>query len=310
MIIRNGFGPFLYYDGQEREELGMMKTGLVMEGGAMRGLFTAGVIDVFMENGIEFGGGIGVSAGAAFGGNYKSKQIGRVLRYNVRFAKDPRMCSFRNLIFTGDLYGAKFCYDTLPNELDVMDREAFVTNPMKFYIVATDAKSGEPVYQELEDLAPVDMDWMRASASMPVVSRAVKINGHEYLDGGISDSIPLKAFEEMGYEKNVVILTRPWGYRKTPQKAMGFMKAMLRKYPGVSKALSVRHTVYNETLDYIEERRKAGAAYVICPPQALHIGKIEHNPEVLRSVYYQGRLAGEKHLEAVKKFLETVNEDE
>lgn len=287
----------------------MKKTGLVMEGGAMRGLFTAGVIDVFMENGIEFDGGIGVSAGAAFGGNYKSKQIGRVLRYNVRFAKDPRMCSFRNLLFTGDLYGAEFCYDTLPNKLDIMDREAFVANPMKFYIVATDAHSGEAVYQELKDLTPLDMDWMRASASMPVVSRAVKIDGHEYLDGGISDSIPLKAFEEMGYEKNVVILTRPRGYRKTPQKAMGLMSAMLRKYPGIISALSTRHTVYNQTLDYIEERRLAKAAYVICPEQALQIGKIEHDPEKLRSVYYKGRLAGERHLAAVKKFLAEGKEE-
>lgn len=288
----------------------MKKTGIVMEGGAMRGLFTAGVIDVFMENGIEFDGGIGVSAGAAFGCNYKSKQIGRPFRYNTTYAKDPRYCSFRSLLFTGDLYGAKFCYDTLPKKLDVMDVDTYTANPMKFYVVVTDAKTGEAVYQELKDLSDEDMDWMRASASMPVVSRAVKINGHEYLDGGISDSIPLKAFEKMGYEKNVVILTRPKGYRKQPQSAMKFMAAALRKYPGVVNALSTRHTVYNETLDYIEERRKAGAAYVICPSQALKIGKIEHDPEKMRNVYYQGRLAGEQHLAAVRQFLRQGNEDE
>ena len=285
----------------------MMKKGLVLEGGAMRGLFTAGVIDVMLENGIEYDGGIGVSAGAAFGCNYKSKQIGRPLRYNTTYAKDPRYCSFRSLLFTGDLYGAKFCYDTLPKKLDVMDEETYRANPMKFYIVATDVETGEAVYKELEDLSDEDMAYMRASASMPVVSRPVKIGGHEYLDGGISDSIPLKKFEEMGYEKNVVVLTRPAGYRKTPQpKIMG---TLLKKYPGVKNALQKRHEVYNETLDYIEERRKQGAAYVIAPPQALKIGRIEHDPEVMRNVYYLGRREGLRHLAAVKEFLQENEEN-
>lgn len=279
-----------------------MKTGLVLEGGAMRGLFSAGVIDVMMENGIEYDGGIGVSAGAAFGCNYKSKQIGRVIRYNTTYAKDPRLCSFRSLLFTGDLYGAKFCYETLPKELDIMDVETYIQNPMKFYIVATDVDTGKPVYQELIDLSDEDLAWMQASASMPIVSRPVRINGHSYLDGGISDSIPLKKFEEMGYEKNVVILTRPAGYRKTPSAKI--MSTLLRKYPAIDEALKNRHLVYNKTLDYIEERRKAGAAYVICPPQALQIGRIEHDPEVMRRVYYQGRKEGERHLKAVQKFLQ------
>ena len=270
--------PFLFYYVGRR--LLMMKKGLVLEGGAMRGLFTAGVIDVMLENGIEYDGGIGVSAGAAFGCNYKSKQIGRPLRYNTTYAKDPRYCSFRSLLFTGDLYGAKFCYDTLPKKLDVMDEETYRANPMKFYIVATDVETGEAVYKELEDLSDEDMAYMRASASMPVVSRPVKIGGHEYLDGGISDSIPLKKFEEMGYEKNVV-----------------------------DKALQKRHEVYNETLDYIEERRKQGAAYVIAPPQALKIGRIEHDPEVMRNVYYLGRREGLRHLAAVKEFLQENEEN-
>lgn len=278
-----------------------MKTGLVLEGGAMRGLFTAGVIDVMMENGIEYDAGIGVSAGAAFGCNYKSHQIGRPFRYNTAYARDPRYCSVRSLIFTGDLYGAKFCYDTLPKKLDIMDVKTYVENPMKFYIVATDVDSGEAVYQELKDLSDEDLAWMRASASMPVVSRPVKINGHEYLDGGISDSIPLKKFEEMGYDRNVVVLTRPRSYRKQPQAKI--MSRLLKKYPAIDEALKKRHIVYNETLDYIEQRRKEGAAYVIAPPQALEIGRVEHNPEAMRNVYYQGRREAEKHIEALKKFL-------
>ncbi|MBE6110911.1 MAG: patatin family protein [Erysipelotrichaceae bacterium] len=284
-----------------------MKTGLVLEGGAMRGLFTAGVIDVMMENGIEFDGGIGVSAGAAFGCNYKSKQIGRPFRYNTAYARDPRYCSVRSLLFTGDLYGAKFCYDTLPNKLDRMDVETYLANPMKFYVVVTDVETGEPFYYDLQGLDEKDMAYMRASASMPIVSRAVEIDGHSYLDGGISDSIPLKKFEEMGYERNVLILTRPAGYRKTPTPQI--MDRLLKKYPAVAETLKNRHIVYNQTLDYIEERKQAGAAYVICPPQPLKIGKIEHNPEVMRNVYYQGRREAQKHIPAVREFLRRAKEE-
>ena len=285
-----------------------MKTGLVMEGGAMRGLFTAGVIDVMMENGIEYDGAIGVSAGAAFGCNYKSHQIGRVIRYNTTFAHDHRMCSIRNLVFTGDLYGADFCYNVLPRQLDVMDEETYLASPMKFYVVATDTETGQAVYHELDDLGQKNMDWMRASASMPVVSRPVEIDGKTYLDGGISDSIPLKAFEDMGYERNVVILTRPKGYFKKPQSMKKAMDMMLRKYPAIAEALRTRHLRYNDTLMYIERQKRDGKAYVIYPRQPLAVGKVEHDPQMMRQAYYEGRLEGQRHLETVRKFLEEAHE--
>ena len=167
------------------------KTGLVMEGGAMRGMFTAGVLDVLLENGIEFDGAIGVSAGATFGCNFKSKQIGRAIRYNKRFCKDWRYCSLRSLITTGDLYGAKFCYDTLPNQLDIFDTETYRANPLKFYCVASDCETGKPVYKELETCDAKDLTWMRASASMPLASKVVEVDGYKLLDGGMTDSIPL-----------------------------------------------------------------------------------------------------------------------
>jgi predicted patatin/cPLA2 family phospholipase len=172
-----------------------IKTGLVLEGGAMRGLFTAGALDVFMERGITFDGLIGVSAGACFGCNYKSGQIGRVIRYNKRFARDPRYCSWRSLFTTGDLFGAEFCYRELPKKLDVFDAAAFEANPMEFHIVATDAATGKPVYKRLDRADDTALDWIRASASMPIVSRPVEIDGRKYLDGGLSDGIPLKYFE-------------------------------------------------------------------------------------------------------------------
>ena len=169
-----------------------MSYGLVLEGGAMRGMFTSGVLDIFLENGIEFGGTVGVSAGATFGCNYKSRQIGRSIRYNKRFSKDWRYRSLRSLIATGDMYGAKFCYDTLPKELDPLDFKTYASNPMEFYIVASDADTGKPVYKKLETCDDADLTWMRASASMPLVSKPVKIDGYTLLDGGMTDSIPLK----------------------------------------------------------------------------------------------------------------------
>ena len=147
-----------------------MKTGLVMEGGAMRGLFTAGVIDVMMEKEIEFDGAIGVSAGAAFGCNYKSKQIGRALRYNINDCKDKRYCSMKSLITTGNLYGAEFCYHELPDKLDIFDCETFENNPMEFYLVCTDVLTGKPIYKKCEKADYDCLEWMRASASMPLAS--------------------------------------------------------------------------------------------------------------------------------------------
>lgn len=172
----------------------MANIGLVMEGGAMRGLFTAGVIDVFLENDITFSAAVGVSAGAAFGCNFKSRQNGRVLRYNKRFCNDKRYCSFESLVKTGDLYGADFCYREIPEVLDPFDNDAFEQNPMAFYVVATNVYTGEPVYKRLDKVDGDCYEWMRASASMPMVSRPVKVGGYTLLDGGMSDSIPCASY--------------------------------------------------------------------------------------------------------------------
>lgn len=280
-----------------------MKKGLVLEGGAMRGLFTAGVIDVFMEQGITFDGAVGVSAGACFGCNYKSGQIGRAIRYNERFCRDKRYCSFRSLLKTGDLFGAEFCYRTIPEELDVFDVEAFHNNPMEFYLTCTDMETGEAVYKPC---LPGEnyLEWMRASASMPLAARAVEIENRKYLDGGIADSIPLKKFETMGYEKNVVILTQPADYRKKKNSLMPLLSLVYKKYPDFLEALANRHNVYNDTLDYVRSQAQRGTAFVIQPSEKLPVGHIEHDKEKLRKTYILGREAAEKHLDAVLKFLE------
>ncbi len=270
----------------------------------MRGLFSAGVIDVMMENGIEFDGIIGTSAGAAFGCNYKSRQPGRVIRYNIRFAHEPRFCSFRSLLTTGDLYGAEFCYHTLPMELDPMDAETYKNNPVKFYVNATDADTGEAVYHEIPEVNDEGMEYMRASASMPVVSKPVEIDGKRLLDGGIADSIPVRAFEKMGYTHNVIVLTQPEGFRKTPQKALPVMKLLMKDMPKIPERLKYRYIVYNDTLDYIHELEKEGKALVIRPPAKLEIGKIEHDTVKIREIYDLGRRTGEEYLERVRAFLD------
>ena len=279
------------------------KQGLVLEGGAMRGLFTAGVMDVLMENGIVFDGIVGVSAGAAFGCNYKSGQIGRVLRYNTTYCQDWRYCSFRSLIKTGDLYGADFCYHELPEQLDLFDDEAFQKNPADFYAVCTDCESGEPVYKKIQSAQYTDLEWIRASASMPLVSRIVDINGQKLLDGGISDSIPLRFMENSGYANNVVVLTQPRSYRKKKNSLLPLMKLALKKYPKVVDAMARRHINYNETLDYIRKQEQAGKVFVISPDEKLDIGRTEKDPDKLREVYAIGRKAAEAKLGELKRFL-------
>jgi len=279
------------------------KNGLVMEGGAMRGMFTAGVIDVFMDKGITFDGAIGVSAGATFGCNFKSKQPGRVIRYNKKYAKDKRFCSIWSLIKTGDMYGADFCYNQIPNKLDYYDVETYRNNPMPFYIVASDCVTGKPVYKELKTCDEKDLVWMRASASMPLASHVVEVDGYHLLDGGMTSSIPLKYMEDSGYAKNVVILTQPKEYQKKPASLMGLMKIALKQYPALLEAMKNRHNVYNEEKRYVFQRVQSGDAFVICPEKDLGISRTEKDENELQRVYDEGRRTAEKYLEDIKQFL-------
>ena len=281
-----------------------MKKGLVLEGGAMRGLFTAGILDVMMEAGIEFDGMIGVSAGAAFGCNYKSRQPGRAIRYNTRFAKDKRYCSLTSWWKTGDLYNADFGYHVIPTQYDIFDDKAFEENPMEFYAVCTDVETGKAVYKRLEKSDHLTYDWIRASASMPLASKVVELEGQKVLDGGVADSIPLEFFESIGYDRNIVILTQPDGYVKERNRLMPLMHISLRKYPKMIEAIDKRHLMYNRELVYVYNAETEGRAYVIRPEEKLPIGHISHNPEEMRHVYEIGRKSGERHLERIKKFLE------
>ena len=280
-----------------------MKTGLVLEGGAMRGLFTAGVLDVLMENKITFDGVIGVSAGAAFGCNFKSGQIGRAVRYNVRFCRDRRYCGLGSLWKTGDIFNTDFCYGEVPLKLDPFDFDAYEKNPTDFYVVCTDVETGQALCHRYTGREDHGFDWIRASASMPLVSRMVEIEGRKLLDGGIADSIPASCFERMGYTRNVVILTRPEGYRKKKNQALPLIRRKYRAYPRLVEAMEQRHLVYNAELDYVSQAQAEGRMFVIRPEKALAVRRIEKNPERLRAAYEEGRKTAERHREALSAFL-------
>ena len=270
----------------------------------MRGLFTCGVNDVLMENGIEFDGAIGVSAGATFGCNYKSNQPGRAIRYNKRFAHDWRYSSLLSWFKTGDLFGADFDYRILPTTLDKFDTEAFAANPMEFYIVCTEVETARPIYYKMKTGDEVELEWMRGSASMPVASNVVHVEGYDLLDGGIIDSIPIRYFESIGYKHNLVILTQPRDFVMKPQKGAPVLKRVLREYPAVFDALQNRYKDYNEVRSYIWETEKQGRNFVICPPAPLPIHHVSHDPEEMQTVYEIGREAAEVRLDEIKAFLE------
>ena len=273
----------------------------------MRGLFTAGIIDVMMEAGVEPDGLIGVSAGAAFGCNYKSRQPGRAVRYNTRFAKDPRYSGLRSLIKTGDYFNAEFGYHIVPKEYDIFDTEAFEQNRLVFFFVCTDVMTGKAVYHQMDRVTFDELEWLRASASMPLASKVVEVGGRKLLDGGVADSIPLAYFERIGYERNVVILTQPEGYVKEPNRLMPLMRLALRKYPKMLEAMENRHLMYNQELEYVRQAEREGRCLVIRPDEKLPIGHISHDPENMRRVYEIGRRKGEKHLDQIIDFYSNHN---
>lgn len=279
-----------------------MKKGLVLEGGAMRGLWTAGITDVMMEHDIWPDGLIGVSAGAAFGCNYKSRQIGRAIRYNMRFAKDSRYSGIRSLLTTGDYFNAEFDYHIVPKQYEIYDDDAFNRNPMEFIVVCTDVETGEAVYQPLTEANYDTYEWIRASASMPLVSKVVNIHGRKLLDGGVADSIPLAYTESMGYDRNVVVLTQPLGYQKEHNRLMPLMRFALRRYPEMIKALDYRHIMYNKQLEYVAQAEREGRCLVIRPDAKIPIGHISHNPQQMQHVYQIGRAIGERYIERIKDF--------
>lgn len=277
-----------------------MKTGLVLEGGAMRGIYTAGVLDVLMENHIRTDGVIGVSAGAIHGCSYVSGQRGRSIRYYMKYGRSWRFMSFRSLLLTGNLVNTRFCYVDIPERLDPFDNEAFQKSGIKFFVTCTNLHTGLAEYLPCTDLKK-QIDCMRASASMPYVSRPVAIDGRFYLDGGVADSIPLRAFQAMGYQRNIVVLTRVDGYRKK-ESGKKHMHAY-RRYPLFQQALLNRPKKYNDTLEQIRRSEELGETLVIRPSRDLHIRRMEKDLKKIRAMYLLGRHDAKEKLPEIREFL-------
>ncbi len=279
-----------------------MKTGLVLEGGAMRGMYTAGVLDTFLRKGIRVDGVVGVSAGALFGVNYPSGQIGRAIRYNKRFNSDKNYIGLRPLLKEGNIVSTQYAYYDVPLRLDPFDDQAFQESGIPFYAVVTEMESGKAEYIRI-DSALEQMETLRASGSMPFMSKPVEINGKYYLDGAVADSIPFEWMAAQGYDKLIVVLTRDQSYRKKSMPRR-LSKLMYHKYPKFRDQLLQRHVVYNTSIERLTRWEAQGRAFVIRPTKPIEIGRIEKDPDKLQEVYELGENDTIAQIEKLRKYME------
>ena len=277
--------------------------GLVLEGGGMRGSYTAGVLDYFIENGLQFRDVYGVSAGALIGANFVCGQKERGYRTLTGYIGNRDYSGFHHFIKTGNWYNNDFAYNRIPNELDPADYDTYEKSPMRFYSVIANLETGKAEYFHITDMKK-QMDWLRASASLPLLSTPVLLNGKKYLDGGISDSIPLEESMKNGNEKNVVVLTQHRGFVKKPSSNRYPARVVYRKYPNFVRAMENRHNMYNDETRLCYEMEKAGKAYIIQPEKPVEIARLEKDKDKLRRLYETGYNEGRRHYEKVIEFLE------
>lgn len=265
----------------------MYQAGLILEGGGMKGVYTAGVLDFFLDKEIEFSSCYGVSAGSCHMCSYLSKQKKRAYRIAVNYLDHKKYCSPYSLLTTGDLFGVDMCYDLIPNYLDPYDYDTFNQYEGKAYTVVTNIRTGQAEYIQLKDMHR-DIIAVRASSSMPLVSRNVKIGDELYLDGGIADSIPIKRSIQDGNEKNIVIMTKEDGYHREPSSSLSFVKMRYIKYPKIYERMKERHKEYNETLDFLAQQEEEGKAFVIRPKKVSEVGRVEKDRKKLEALYEEG----------------------
>lgn len=265
----------------------MYQAGLVLEGGGMKGIYTAGVLEFFLDKDIEFSSCYGVSAGACHLCSFLSKQKKRAYRVAVNYLDNKKYCGAFSLLTTGDLFGVDMCYDLIPNYLDPYDFETFGKYEGKAYAVVTNIRTGEAEYIQLKDMHE-DIQAVRASSSMPLVSRKVKMGGGYYLDGGIADSIPIARSIADGNEKNVVIMTKEIGFTRKPESNLAILKVRYAKYPKVYERMKERDKQYNHTLDYLDEMEKEGKAFIIRPKRKSEVGRVEKDRNKLDALYEEG----------------------
>jgi len=280
----------------------MTDISLILEGGGMRGAFTAGVLDFFLEHDLLFSDVYGVSAGACQACSYLSGQKGRGLRVWVNYLRDARFCSLSSLIRTGDLFNAAFNYDLLPNRFDPIDYSAFQQRSPSFVCVVTNVRTGQAEYIPIPDLQK-GLAVVQASASLPLISNMVSINGQKYLDGGVADPIPLARSMADGHTRHVLILTQPESYRKSPNKALPLIRLKYAAYPAFIQIMQSRHLLYNRTLEEIAKAERNGTVFVIRPEITPDVRRIERNPRKLEALYRHGQQVAQARYDALKQFL-------
>lgn len=278
-----------------------MKTALVLEGGAMRGMFTAGVLDVLLEQNIHIDGIVSVSAGALFGVNYPSKQKGRVLRYNLKCLGNKQYMGLYSWLTTGNIVNKDFAFYQVPYHIDPFDQQTFAQSGINFYVTLTNIETGKAEYVKIQDVFQ-QMEVFRATSAMPLVSKIIELNGKKYLDGGISDSIPLQYCQSLGYDKIIVVLTRPLDYRKSPMNTLPF-KLVYKNYPNLITALAQRHQAYNQTVEKIIQLHQQKHIFVIRPSQHLAIKRIETNHNKIKAMYELGVQDAKQSLSGLREFL-------
>ena len=278
-----------------------MRVGLVLEGGGMCGLYSAGVLDVFLDAGIDVSVISAVSAGALFGVNYVSGQKGRALRYNLQFLGDPRYMSWRSWFTTGNVVNKQFAFYEVPFVHDVFDQEAFAQRGIDFYAALTNMRTGRAEHWRITDVL-AQMEVLRATSALPFVSRPVWLNGQPYLDGGVSDSIPLAHCQSLAPTHTIVVLTQPIGYRKT-ERASRSAALYYWRYPQFAQRLTQRNTQYNEQLAYVAQQEQQQKIFVVRPSEPLQLGRLETNPEVVQQVYQLGVRDMQQRLSELMRYL-------
>ncbi len=283
----------------------MYQAGLVLEGGGMKGIYTAGVLDFFLDKGIDFSSIYGVSAGAVHMCSFLSKQKGRARDVDVDYLGIGGYCGVRSLLTTGDLFNVKFCYELIPDYLNPYDHETFNRYEGKAYAVVTNIETGCPEYFRIRD-AKKDLVAVRASASLPLVSRNVKIGKGLYLDGGISDPIPIRKSIMDGNRKNVVIMTKETDYVRKPDSDanLALIKMRYLKYPKIYELMAKRHNSYNDTLEYMKKLEAEGGAFVIRPSVKSDVGRIEKDKDKMLKLYEIGYEDAKNQYEALIAYLE------
>lgn len=265
----------------------MNKIGLILEGGGMRGIYTAGVLDFLIEKSIKVDIVIGVSAGSCHACSYLSKQYKRAFNATVDYLDDKNYLSFNNLIKTGSIFGMDFMFNTIPNELNIYDYDTFNKSNTKFIAVSTNCETGKPEYFELKDLKK-EIIYIQASCSIPMFANIVEVDNYKLVDGGVSDSIPIEYALNQGYKKNIVVLTRDSTYLKSKNKFTSVIKRKYKKYPNLITAIENRHLNYNKSLEIVNNLSQSGDALVIRPNSPVKVSQVEKNVDKLTALYEQG----------------------